>query len=91
MDARCGVVEGGVRGGWLKQGWGAGPDGFLWPHLSGVVHLRIPEHLRVANCRCFTGAMGLGLRPQRQRVEVNPESPNIPMGVVMGCGGVAGA
>jgi hypothetical protein len=47
--------------------------------------------LPVANRRCFNGAMVLGLRPQRQRVEVNPESPNIPMGVVMGGGGVAGA
>jgi hypothetical protein len=54
-------------------------------------------HLRFRNRRCFTGAMVLGnevllgaipmedmdlvLRPQLQSVDVNPESPNIPVSV----------
>ena len=54
-----------------------------------------PVQVRFGNRRCFTGAMVLGnevllgaipmedmdlvLRPQLQRVEVNPESPNIPV------------
>ena len=54
-----------------------------------------PVELRFKNRRCFTGAMVLGnevllgaipmedmdlvLRPQRQSVDVNPESPNIPV------------
>ena len=53
--------------------------------------------VRFRNRRCFTGAMVLGtevllgaipmddmdlvLRPQLQSVDVNPESPNIPMSV----------
>jgi clan AA aspartic protease len=54
-----------------------------------------PVEVRFGNRRCFTGAMVLGnevllgaipmedmdlvLRPQLQSVEVNPESPNIPV------------
>ena len=54
-----------------------------------------PIEVRFANRRCFTGAMVLGnevllgaipmqdmdlvLRPQLQSVDVNPESPNIPL------------
>jgi clan AA aspartic protease len=59
-----------------------------------------PVEVRFGNRRCFTGAMVLGnevllgaipmedmdlvLRPQLQSVEVNPESPNIPMSGAMG-------
>jgi clan AA aspartic protease len=58
-----------------------------------------PVEVRLRNRRCFTGAMVLGnevllgaipmedmdlvLRPQLQRVDVNPESPNIPLSVAM--------
>lgn len=61
-----------------------------------------PVEVRFKNRRCFTGAMVLGhevwlgaipmedldlvSRPQLQSVEVNPESPNIPMSVAMGAG-----
>jgi clan AA aspartic protease len=54
-----------------------------------------PVEIRFRNRRCFTGAMVLGdevlvgaipmedmdlvLRPQLQSVDVNPESPNIPL------------
>ncbi len=54
-----------------------------------------PAEIRFRNRRCFTGAMVLGdevlvgaipmddmdlvLRPQLQSVDVNPESPNIPL------------
>ena len=41
-----------------------------------------PVEVRFRNRRCFTGAMVLGdevLRPQLQSVDVNPESPNIPL------------
>jgi clan AA aspartic protease len=54
-----------------------------------------PVEVRFRNRRCFTGAMVLGnevllgsipmqdmdlvLQPQRQSVDVNPESPNIPV------------
>ncbi len=54
-----------------------------------------PDEVRFRNRRCFTGAMVLGsevllgsipmedmdlvLRPQLQSVDVNPESPNIPL------------
>ncbi len=53
--------------------------------------------MRFCNCRCFTGAMVLGnevllgaipiedmdlvLRPQLQSLDVNPESPTIPLSV----------
>ena len=56
-----------------------------------------PVEVRFSNRRCFTGAMVLGnevllgaipmedmdlvLRPQLQRLDVNPESPNIPLSV----------
>ena len=56
-----------------------------------------PVEVRFRNRRCFTGAMVLGtevllgaipmedmdlvLRPQLQSLDVNPESPNIPMSV----------
>jgi hypothetical protein len=43
-----------------------------------------PVEVRFRNRRCFTGAMLLGnevLRPQLQSVDVNPESPNIPLSV----------
>ena len=56
-----------------------------------------PEEVRFSNRRCFTDAMVLGneallgaipmedmdlvLRPQLQRLDVNPESPNIPLSV----------
>ena len=56
-----------------------------------------PIEVRFGNRRCFTGAMVLGnevllgaipmedmdlvLRPQLQSIEVNPESPNIPLSV----------
>ena len=56
-----------------------------------------PVEVRFRNRRCFTGAMVLGnevllgaipmedmdlvLRPQLQSVDVNPESPNIPVSV----------
>ena len=56
-----------------------------------------PVEVRFGNRRCFTGAMVLGnevllgaipmedmdlvLRPQLQRLDVNPESPNIPLSV----------
>ena len=56
-----------------------------------------PVEVRFRNRRCFTGAMVLGnevllgvipmedmdlvLRPQLQSVDVNPESPNIPLSV----------
>ncbi len=36
-----------------------------------------PVEVRFRNRRCFTGAMVL--RPQLQSVDVNPESPNIPL------------
>jgi clan AA aspartic protease len=58
-----------------------------------------PVEVRFRNRRCFTGAMVLGnevvlgaipmedmdlvLRPQLQRVDVNPESPNLPLSVAM--------
>jgi clan AA aspartic protease len=45
-----------------------------------------PVEVRFRNRRCFTGAMVLGneeLRPQLQSVDVNPESPNIPLSVAM--------
>jgi clan AA aspartic protease len=45
-----------------------------------------PVEVRFRNRRCFTGAMVLGnevLRPQMQSVDVNPESPNIPLSVAM--------
>jgi hypothetical protein len=41
-----------------------------------------PVEVRFRNRRCFTGAMVRGnevLRPQLQSVDVNPESPNIPL------------
>jgi clan AA aspartic protease len=56
-----------------------------------------PVEVRFSNRRCFTGAMVLGnevllgaipmedmdlvQRPQLQRLDVNPESPNIPLSV----------
>jgi len=56
-----------------------------------------PVEVRFGNRRCFTGAMVLGtevllgaipmedmdlvLRPQLQSLDVNPESPNIPLSV----------
>jgi len=56
-----------------------------------------PIEVRFGNRRCFTGGMVLGnevllgaipradmdlvLRPQLQTIEVNPESPNIPLSV----------
>jgi clan AA aspartic protease len=56
-----------------------------------------PVEVRFSNRRCFTGAMVLGnevqlgaipmedmdlvLKPQLQRLDVNPESPNIPLSV----------
>lgn len=56
-----------------------------------------PIEVRFGNRRCFTGAMVLGnevllgaipmedmdlvLRPQLQSIDVNPESPNIPLSV----------
>jgi clan AA aspartic protease len=59
-----------------------------------------PVEVRFRNRRCFTGAMVLGnevllgaipmedmdlvLRPQLQSVDVNPESPNIPLSVAKG-------
>ena len=59
-----------------------------------------PVEVRFRNRRCFTGAMVLGtevllgaipmddmdlvLRPQLQSVDVNPESPNIPVSVITG-------
>ena len=59
-----------------------------------------PVEVRFGNRRCFTGAMVLGnevllgsipmqdmdlvLRPQLQSVDVNPESPNIPLSVAKG-------
>jgi hypothetical protein len=58
-----------------------------------------PVEVRFRNRRCFTGAMVLGqevllgaipmedmdlvLRPQLQSVDVNPESPNLPLSVAM--------
>jgi len=47
-----------------------------------------PVEVRFGNRRCFTGAipmedMDLVLRPQRQSLEVNPESPNLPTSVAM--------
>ena len=61
-----------------------------------------PVEVRFGNRRCFTGAMVLGnevllgaipmedmdlvLRPQLQSVEVDPDSPNIPVSVAMGTG-----
>jgi hypothetical protein len=45
-----------------------------------------PVEVRFRNRRCFTGAMVLGnevLRPQMQSVDVNPESPNIPLSAAM--------
>ena len=41
-----------------------------------------PVEVRFRNRRCFSGAMedmDLVLRPQLQSVDVNPESPNIPL------------
>jgi clan AA aspartic protease len=59
-----------------------------------------PVEVRFANRRCFTGALVLGnevllgaipmedmdlvLRPQLQSLEVNPESPNIPLSLAKG-------
>jgi hypothetical protein len=59
-----------------------------------------PVEVRFGNRRCFTGAMVLGnevllgaipmqdmdlvLRPQLQSVDVNTESPNIPLSVAKG-------
>ena len=56
-----------------------------------------PIEVRFGNRRCFTGSMVLGnevllgaipmqdmdlvLRPQLQSIDVNPESPNIPLSV----------
>jgi hypothetical protein len=61
-----------------------------------------PVEVRFGNRRCFTGAMVWGqevllgaipmedmdlvLRPQRQSVEVNPASPNIPVSGAVGAG-----
>jgi clan AA aspartic protease len=61
-----------------------------------------PVELRFKNRRCFTGAMVLGnevllgaipmedmdlvLRPQLQSVDVNPESPNIPVSLAKSTG-----
>ena len=61
-----------------------------------------PVEVRFKNRRCFTGAMVLGnevllgaipmedmdlvLRPQRQSVDVNPESPNIPVSLAKSTG-----
>jgi hypothetical protein len=61
---------------------------------SGAVHLCIPEHLAIQlslaeleRREVVLGAipmedMDLVLRPQLQSVDVNPESPNIPLSVV---------
>jgi clan AA aspartic protease len=59
-----------------------------------------PVEVRFRNRRCYTGAMVLGhevllgaipmedmdlvLRPQLQSVDVNPESPNVPVNCAMG-------
>ena len=63
-------------------------------HLRTVPYVG-PVEIRFRNRRCFTGAMVLGnevllgaipmedmdlvLRPQLQSLDVNPESPNIPL------------
>ena len=54
-------------------------------HRRAVLYVG-PVEVRFRNRRCFTGAMVLGnevLRPQMQSVDVNPESPNIPLSVAM--------
>lgn len=64
---------------------------------SGAAPYVGPIEVRFGNRRCFTGGMVLGnavllgvipmqdmdlvLRPQLQSIEVNPESPNIPLSV----------